>query len=427
MRSALPVFLLICLPTAAQVAPIPTPTQLPGDPFYIRKNWQIGGAGSWDYLTIDPAAQRLYIAHDHSVQVVDLESGALTAHIDGFREAHAIALDDENTNGYVSDGPASAVKVFDRRTLSVESSIPVGCSPRSIAYEPASKLVFAICGADISSPSPAHPARPGDRPQQPAALGVSHIIAIDTAGNNQILADLTVPGDLRVVQTDGSGHVYITASGSQYPMVRNGSTVIGTIPSRIVVLESATLVNAVHRQFTEHEQQESGGSAHFDVDEGQNANNDNGSLVQFLLLPSDCPGPQGLAIDSHNSRLFAACDNQKLLVLDAANGHAVTTLTTGPGDDVIAYDADRNLIFSANGAGYGSLTIIRQDATADTYAVIENLPTMARARTLAIDPSTGIVYLVTDTMGVDLSPRGALTNIKPAAIQGSFQVIVVGH
>jgi hypothetical protein len=94
---------------------------------------------------------------------------------------------------------------------------------------------------------------------------------------------------------------------------------------------------------------------------------------------------------------------------------------------VVGYDPDRNLIFSANGTGYGSLTIIQQDPNTDSYAVVQNLATSARARTLAVDPSTGLVYLVTDDMGLDLTPRGGFTTIKPTPVEGSFQVLVVGH
>src|SRR5580704_10243520 len=169
MRKLRPFYLLACLlpaclPVAAQQAPIPAPTQLPTDPFFIKKSWPIGGSGNWDYMTLDPAARRLYIAHDHVVQVVDVDSGSVVGEVQGFREAHAIALDDENTKAYVSDGPASAIKVFDRQSLKVENTIPVGCSPRSIVYEPAAKLVFAICGADVAPPRPAHP---GEQPEQP--------------------------------------------------------------------------------------------------------------------------------------------------------------------------------------------------------------------------------------------------------------------
>jgi DNA-binding beta-propeller fold protein YncE len=424
LRRFLPICLLACLPVAAQQAPIPTATALSGNPFFVKKSWPIGGSGNWDYLTMDAVARRLYIAHGQGVQVVDVDSGSVVGEVQGFREAHAIALDDVNTNGYVSDGPASAVRVFDRQSLRIESTIPVGCSPRSIAYEPESKLVFAVCGADAVPP---RTTRPGERPELPQVFGYSHVIVIDTSDKDQILVDLTVPGDLRVVAADGRGHVYITAGESQVPVSRNRTPLSVNrsiaIPPRIVILESSTLINAAHRWFSEQQKQESDAPARFELD----ADSSSASLAQFLQLPSDCSSPQGLAVDGKISRLFAACGGQKLLVLDPSNGHTVTTLTTGPGEDVIGYDPERELIYSANGGGYGSLTIIQQDANTDSYAVVQNLPTLARARTLAVDPSTGAVYLVTDLRGVDITKMGGIGTLHFDPIQGSFQVLVVGH
>jgi DNA-binding beta-propeller fold protein YncE len=409
-------------PVVAQQAPIPTATALSGNPFFVKKSWPIGGSGNWDYLTMDPVARRLYIAHGQGVQVVDVDSGSVVGEVQGFREAHAIALDDTNSNGYVSDGPASAVRVFNRQSLRIENTIPVGCSPRSIAYEPASKLVFAVCSADVVPP---RTTRPGERPEQPQVFGFSHVIVIDTSDKDQVLADLTVPGDLRVVAADGRGHVYITAGESQVSTSRSRSNFSPNhvVPSRIVVLEASTLINAAHRWFSEQQKQESDAPARFELD----ADSSSASLAQFLQLPSDCSSPQGVAVDGKISRLFAACGGQKLLVLDPSNGHTVTTLTTGPGEDVIGYDPERELIYSANGGGYGSLTIIQQDANTDSYAVVQNLPTLARARTLAVDPSTGAVYLVTDLRGVDVTKMGGIGTLHFDPIQGSFQVLVVGH
>ena len=99
-------------------------------------------------------------------------------------------------------------------------------------------------------------------------------------------------------------------------------------------------------------------------------------------------------MDTAHERLFAACSNLRMLVLNAADGQTVSVLPIGPGADAIGYDPDRGLIFTANGGSDGSLTIIRQDVT-DTYSVIQTLPTRQNARTLAIDPSNGEVYLTT--------------------------------
>jgi len=432
-------FLLSCFPVAAQVAPIPTPTQLPGSPFAIRKNWIIGGTGSWDYLTVDPTAERLFIAHGRTVQVVDLASGSIAGQIGDFRNAHAIALDDTGQYGYISDGPADLIAVFDRITLAVEATIPIGCSPRSIAFEHRSRLLFAVCGSNVANPETQplvrRPSGIASRPprttgQPPAAgndednnfAGISHVVAVDTDKNTAV-ADIAIPGDFRFAQADGAGHVYVTVAEAERMEFSNGHTNRYLIPPRIAKFDGPTVAAEVQRLREHQANSNSPVSMDWVGDDGR------GERAGFstVPLPSNCRRPQGLAVDSKDFRLFAACNDQQLLILNATDGHVIATLTTGPGDDVTGYDPERELIYSANGAGYGSLTIIQQDANTDSYAVIQNLPTLARARTLAVDSSSGNVYLVTDYMGVDLSPRGGFAPIKTTPISGSFQVLVVGH
>jgi DNA-binding beta-propeller fold protein YncE len=149
--------------------------------------------------------------------------------------------------------------------------------------------------------------------------------------------------------------------------------------------------------------------------------------MRFLPRRFYCADPQDLAIDGRHQRLFAACGNQRLYVIDTNTGNAITSLTTGPGANVLAYDPVRNLIFSANGDGYGSLTIVRQDPNTDSYAVIQNLPTRERARTIAVDASSGDVYLVTDYNGVDLTKQGGIGTLHADPVPGSFQVIAIGQ
>jgi hypothetical protein len=435
MRCILPFCLLACLPLVAQQAPIPTATELPGSAFSIKKTWLIGGAGNWDYLTIDPAAKNLYIAHGASVQIVDIDSGSLVKEIKGFREAHSIALDDTGKFGYVSDGPAGEVKVFDRQTFQIVASIPIFCFPRSIAFEPASKLVFAICGARVASPAvpptvvptprTGTPApRSSQNPQQASGPGISHVVAIDTE-RNRVAADIAIAGDFRFAQPDGYGQLYVSVGGVQQDYVRDGHPVQESYPPRIAKLDGPAIAAEAERHRDAQGPQAQPDTGALEIDWSHEPFPV--SLIQFLKLDSSCENPQGLAVDRKDARLFAACENQRFAVLDGSTGALIASLITGPGDAVAAYDRDRGMIFVANGAGYGSLTIIRQDATTDSYAVIQNLPTQERARTLAVDSATGEVYLVTDFHGVDLTKTGGIGTLHSDPVPGSFQVLVVGQ
>jgi DNA-binding beta-propeller fold protein YncE len=146
-----------------------------------------------------------------------------------------------------------------------------------------------------------------------------------------------------------------------------------------------------------------------------------------LRLDSNCQRPRSLAIDTAHGRLFAACMNMRMVALDADTGQTVAVLPIGLGADAIGYDANRGLIFTANGGNSGSLTIIRQDVT-DTYSVVQILPTRQNARTLAINPSNGEVYLASVIYGAVLNnPPVNGAPLKINAVDSSFQVLVIGN
>lgn len=106
---------------------------------------------------------------------------------------------------------------------------------------------------------------------------------------------------------------------------------------------------------------------------------------------SPCGTPTGLAYDAGNKRLFTGCrKNKGLSVVDAVSGKVITTLPIGAGVDAVVYDADKKLVFASNGDG--TVTIIQQKS-ADDYAVIQNLATQPRAKTMALDKKTGKIYL----------------------------------
>lgn len=135
-----------------------------------------------------------------------------------------------------------------------------------------------------------------------------------------------------------------------------------------------------------------------------------------------CESPSGHAIDVAHNRLFAVCDGKKMSVVDAGNGKVVATPEIGDGPDAAGFDPNTGNAFSSNGDG--TLTVVHQDSP-DTYSVVENLETQKSARTMALDPKTGKIYLVAAEFG----PRPAATpenpRPRPSVVPGSFVVIVV--
>lgn len=105
----------------------------------------------------------------------------------------------------------------------------------------------------------------------------------------------------------------------------------------------------------------------------------------------DCKRPHGLAIDTDTRRLFATCANNLLVVVDADTGTNIATLPIGSGSDGAAFDPVRKLIFSSNGEG--TLSVIRE-RDAQTFVAADAIKTAPGARTMAIDPETGRLFLV---------------------------------
>jgi DNA-binding beta-propeller fold protein YncE len=125
--------------------------------------------------------------------------------------------------------------------------------------------------------------------------------------------------------------------------------------------------------------------------------------------------PTGLAMDRGRRRLFSSCHNGKMVILDADSGRVLATPPIGKGTDACIFDPDTGLAFSSNGDG--TLTVVRDDGKGG-YEVAETVTTQAGARTMALDPKTHNLYLVT------AKPKpGQRRSYEP----GSFVLLVVGR
>jgi DNA-binding beta-propeller fold protein YncE len=136
-----------------------------------------------------------------------------------------------------------------------------------------------------------------------------------------------------------------------------------------------------------------------------------------------CEEPSGLAFDSEHGRLFTVCRNRLMAIVDATTGRIVTTLPIGSGVDGAAYDPATGLVFAANGEG--TLTVAHEDSP-DSFRVVENVPTQAGARTLALDLKTHRVFLSTAQFGPRPAPTAEVPRPRPSIVPGSFVVLVVG-
>ena len=120
------------------------------------------------------------------------------------------------------------------------------------------------------------------------------------------------------------------------------------------------------------------------------------------------PGEEasGLALDNETHRLFAVCGNKLMVVVDAIDGHVVANLPIGDGCDGVKFDPGLKRAYSSNGDG--TMTVV-QEIDKDSFKVVENVPTMAGARTLAVDTRTHHIYMPT----AEFNPPPAATADNP--------------
>jgi hypothetical protein len=123
--------------------------------------------------------------------------------------------------------------------------------------------------------------------------------------------------------------------------------------------------------------------------------------ITATWIPEGCVLPTGLAYDAAAGRVFVSCRGDKpiLAVLDAQSGKVVASPAIGHGSDGVVFDAQAHRIYSSNGFD-GTLVVIEQ-VDANTYRLSEAVTTRPYARTMALDPSTKKVYLVTAEGAVD--------------------------
>lgn len=138
-------------------------------------------------------------------------------------------------------------------------------------------------------------------------------------------------------------------------------------------------------------------------------------VSRWPLAP--CEEPSSLAMDMEHRRLFVGCRNKQMAIVNADTGKVVATVPIGQGVDAGAFDPATQLAFASNWDG--TLTVVHEESP-DKYTVVANVPTALGARTMALDPDTHKIYLVTAEYQSGSTDRRA-------TVPGSFKLLVVAR
>lgn len=142
-----------------------------------------------------------------------------------------------------------------------------------------------------------------------------------------------------------------------------------------------------------------------------------GRVLRKIAMPG-CDGPTGLAMVAGGKRLISACANGVAVVADVASGKVVAKLPIGKDADAVIADEARGLAFIPCG---GSGTLVALDIRRpDHVTVAQVIPTQIGAKTGAVDPRDGRVYLPAATLA---APEAGAKRGKP--VPGSFVILVV--
>src|SRR5580698_7041257 len=301
--------LALCASVAA--ATLTPATAFAQKPYSVLTQWKIGGEGGWDYLTSDPKAHRLYVTHGPRVEVLDSDSGKVVGSITGLKGTHGVALDDSGKFGYISDGGANAVVVFDRATLATVASIPAGTNPDGIAFEPVTKTVWAFNGR-------------------------SHDVSVIDTAERKVIATIALPGKPEFPAADGRGAVFVNIEDKN-EIVRLDAAekkITATWPLSGCDSPSGLAMDTTGRRL-------------FSVCDGKAMAVTDANTGKTLATPSIGDSPDAAGYDAKRKLAFSSNGDGTLTIVDASGTTypVLQNLTTQRGARTMAFDSATGRVY----------------------------------------------------------------------------------
>ena len=120
-------------------------------PYHFLKEIPVGTDGGWDYLSVDPAAHRLYVSHGTRVVVIDTAGDSVVGEITNTPGVHGLAPAPELGRGFVSCGRENKAAIVDLKTLQTLSKVETGQNPDGMLYEPGQQEAYMFNGRGQSA------------------------------------------------------------------------------------------------------------------------------------------------------------------------------------------------------------------------------------------------------------------------------------
>jgi YVTN family beta-propeller protein len=120
-------------------------------PYRLLKEIPVGGASSWDYLSVDEAGRRLYVSHGTEVVVIDVDKDTVVGKIADTPRVHGFASAPDLGRGVASNGGENKASVVDLKTLETIIKLDTEKNPDGMLYEPGQHEVYLFNGGSSSA------------------------------------------------------------------------------------------------------------------------------------------------------------------------------------------------------------------------------------------------------------------------------------
>ncbi|MDB4900144.1 MAG: YncE family protein, partial [Gemmatimonadetes bacterium] len=268
----------------------------------------------------------------------------------------------------------------------------------------------------------------GDIPNTPGVHGVAVAPSLGRGFTSNgrdtsvTIFDLRTLAPISVVKVTGAGPdaiLFDDASGRVFSINHSGKSVTAIDAATGAVVGTVPLNGTL-----ETAQSDGKGTIFVNVEDKNEIDVfDAKTLAPRPAIPlAGCDEPTGMGIDRAKGRLWVGCGgNKTMAIVDYRARKLLATVPVGEGVDASDFDPSTGLGFAS--AGDGTLAIVREDAP--NHFVVETVPTVKGARTMALDPRTHRVYLSSAQYGPTPAPTPERPRPRAPMLKDTFTVLVV--
>jgi YVTN family beta-propeller protein len=274
---------------------------------------KVGGAGAFDYLTVDAPAKRLYLSHATEVVVIDVSTNAVVGRIADTPGVHGVAVA-PNGRLFTSNGRENKVSIVDAKTLATISKVATGANPDAITYASKENAIYAFNHTGGSA-------------------------TVIDASSGKVTATVALEGAVESGQADpGLGRVFVNVEDKDEVMVIDSASHTVTAKWPIAPAEGGTgmaIDPASHRVFV-------GGGKFLVMIDGQS-----GKVLANVPI---CNGTDATSFDPATKDIFVSCSDGHMTVahMDSpAKLSVLTTIETARGARTNALDPTTHRVYLA--------------------------------------------------------------------------------